>query len=246
MSLDRLPVQSGSRQTATRRKLLATLGGVGALSLAGCSGDDGGDGSNNNGNSSGNGNGGGNGNGRGNGGGNGGIGQLSCSDLTAGYETYAGRQRPLLFDVDIPSVLTGMAEYQSYSSLVAISAVKPLATDGREQFHLFVSQTTAGTSDPSSAFGQIYDTVAEIEFDGETRPVGKVASAEDPAVEQLITHLPYDTGEGTRYFQAMVQLEIELGDVGDACSAVIDESALDMVRSIRPNSETTLGETSTT
>jgi len=246
MSSDRLPVQNGSLQTATRRKLLATLGTVGALSLAGCSGDDGGDGSTNGGNGDGGNGNGGTGNGGGSGGGNGGIGQLSCSDLTAGYDTYAGGQRRLLFDVDIPSVLTDVAEYQSFDSLVAVSAVKPLATDGSEQFHLFLSQTTIGASDPASAFGQIYDTVTEIEFDGETRPVGKVSRVDSPAVEQLVTHLPYDAGEGTRYFQAMVQLEIELGDVGDACGAVIDESALDMIRSIRPNSETTLGEPSTT
>ena len=227
----------GSTGGLTRRHLLGTLGAAGAVALAGCSG---GGATAPSGDS---------GSGDGGGSGTGGSAppratEISCADLTARTSTYGGGERPFVVDFDLPSVLAGAATYQGFDGQVTVTSVVPLAADGTEQFHLFVSQITDGTDAPSAALEGAYERVTEVTFGGEARWVGKVAAVDSPAVEQLITHLPYDGGDGRRYYQFLVQLELEglpTDDVSDACGTAIDEAALGIVTSIRPNPDTTLG-----
>jgi len=170
--------------------------------------------------------------------------RLACSDLTAGYAAFPSGERPLFVDFEIPAVLADAAEYRAFTSQDTVTSVRPLAVDGSEQFHLFVSQMADGRESPPGVL-DIHETVSEIEFNGETRPVVKIPPRDDSPIEQLTVNVPYDSGDGTRYHHIIVQLEVENASsdgITDACAGAIDEAALHVMESLSPNPDTTFGE----
>lgn len=249
--------RADSRRRPDRRQFLAALGAGASIGLAGCSSSgDGGDGTDGSGGDGGSGDG-------GSGDGDvdtdgssgdsdtddsdssgGDASDLACMDLTAGYTAYSGGDGALFAGFEIPTVLADEAEIMPVSNQVWMRAVRPLTADGDAQFHLSVMQSNDGKESARDLLPN-EEAVTEIEFSGETLTASKLTGTEHSGVEQLRVPLPYDGGDGTRYYPFTVQLEVENapgGEVSEACDAAIDEAARHVMESLHPDPATTFGE----
>lgn len=173
----------------------------------------------------------------------GGAGDLVCADLTAGYTAYSDEDGAFFSGFEIPTVLADAVEIMSVGSQVWVRAVRPLTADGDAQFHLSVMQANDGRETARELLdGE--EAVTEIEFNGEAVTVSKLSQREVSGVEQLRVSLPYDEGDGTRYYPFTVQLEVENapgGEVSVGCDAAIDEAARHVMESLQPNPDTSFG-----
>jgi hypothetical protein len=266
--------RADSRRRPGRRQFLASLGAVAAFGLAGCSGSgdgdagdddsgDGGDGTSSDGgagdgdavtDSAGDGatgdggsgtDGGSDGSGSDDGeSSDGSASALACSDLNAGYTAYSGGDGALIAGFEVPTVLAGATEVVPVGSQVWVRAVRPLAADGDAQFHLSITQANE-SRETAGVVLDVEETVTEVEFRGETLTVSKFSGTELSGVEQLRVSLPYDSGDGTRYYPFTVQLEVENapgGEVTETCDAAIDEAARHVMESLQPDPDTSFGE----
>lgn len=236
-----------------RRQLLGTVGTAAAIGLAGCTGsgdDGGGDGGDGDGDGDGGDSEGGDAPGTDDTGDGPGTDDgessgesapdIACADLTAGYTAYPDDEEAYFSAFEIPTVLADATEVMPVTSQVWTRAVRPLAADGDAQFHLSIMQSNDGQETARGLLdGEA--AVTEIEFDGETLTASKLTRTDLSGVEQLRISLPYDDGDGTRYYPFTVQLEVENapdGEVTAACDAAIDEAARHVIESLHPDPDT--------
>jgi hypothetical protein len=226
----------------SRRHLLQTTVGVGAVAglggLAGCTGGDGsGDGGGSDGND-GSDSGGGESDGSDGGGGSGGDdgsgdggGAFDCTDLTSGYETYDSGEVAFVFDMDLPETVIDNAEYDSEFYQVK---AKREAASGEKLAGVFVTMSVSGyESPPKPALEQ----TRTLSFNGEDRPVYALSS--ETQVSRTV-HLPYDIDGETNYFMTDIIVGNDLVEMSDECEPVFDEVARSVVMSLTLNEATTI------
>ena len=213
-------------RTLSRRRLLRTTAGAGAVTtlggIAGCTGGDGGDGGGDTGDG-------------GDGGSGGGGGPFSCTNLTSGYETYDSGEIAFVFDVDLPETVIDNAEYDSgFNELDANRAT----ANGEKLTGVTVKMNVIGGEpniDPSQ--GVVSKQSGTLSFNGEDRPVYTTSGRKDVS---RIVELPYDIDGETNYFKTSVIVGNEFSEMTEECEPTFDEVAQTVVMSLTLNEDTTI------
>lgn len=219
---DRIEATDGS--LSRRRLLLSSAGLLTSAVVAGCSGG-GGDGSNGGGDGSGN-------DGGGPTTGAEGSGDVSCSSVADGYETFDAGQEPIIADFEYPAVVGSMDRVQTMSGGTAFVEGSREAASGPNVEFSYNQQEADGQSVDAGE-----DPFTTVEFGGESRPVTLTIDGDTSNTAKV--KLPYETGDETREFIVTLQVVggpmVEESEVTEACLTAVDEATEHVAESLTPN-----------
>jgi hypothetical protein len=196
--------------------------------LAGCTGNtDGGDGG---GDGSGDSDGGGSDDG--DGGGDGVSGDLSCTDITSGYDTLDVGERPIIFDFEYPAIF----DEPVYMQALNVGTYEGSRSEDDASLDIKVTQIV----DPEGSFGeppeQRTSGTATV-FNGEEVEFLGFSSG---SVVTWFGELPYQLDGERQTLPVTLELSYS-GEESNECGDALREAAESIVDSMEVNSETTLG-----
>jgi competence protein ComEA len=157
-------------------------------------------------------------------------GDLSCTDITNGYERQDVGPRPVIFDFDRPALFDELV-FTQIGSLVYYE-------DSQSSDSVSINMTLQQVTDPGESSGDTPDSsIVTTTFNGEEVTFGGYSSGSEII---LFGNLPYRF-EGQRETFTMTLILSYSGESSNECGDALREAAEHIVNSIEFNSETTLG-----